>query len=98
MPTVRRPVRMPDLLPHEMRIRGLRVDHERIYEALNRERRRRNLRFNQVAEILGVHPATLCCWGYGVGLSANHLARALAWLDLPLAGFVTPEPAEPRLP
>jgi hypothetical protein len=87
---------MPDLLPHEMRIRELRVDHERIYEALNRERRRRNLRFNQVAEILGVHPATLCCWGYGVGLSAGHLCRALAWLGRPLSDFTTTGPAEPR--
>jgi transcriptional regulator with XRE-family HTH domain len=78
--------------------RMLRIDSELIYEALDRQRRRRNMRYREVAQELGVAPPTVTGWGHGVGFSADHLARALAWLDLPLAGFVTPEPAEPRLP
>ena len=97
MPTVRKPpVRARRPLPQEPRIARLRIDHEAVYQALDRERRRRNLRYNEVAAALGINPATLTGWGHGVGLSAGHLARALAWLDRPLSDFVTTEPAEPR--
>ena len=98
MPTVRKPppVRTRSLLQQEPRVAAIRVDHEAVYVALDRERQRRNLRYNEVAVILAVNPATLCGWGHGTGLRADHLARALAWLGRPLSDFTTTEPAEPR--
>ena len=54
------------------------------YSALDAERRRRNLRFNQLAVILDVNPATVFAWGHGVGLRSDHLAKVLMWLDRPL--------------
>ena len=96
MPVRTPPVRTRRPLPQEPRTAGLRVDSEAVYQALDRQRRRQNLRYNQVAAALGINPATLTGWGHGVGFSTDHLARALAWLDLPLADFVTPEPRNPR--
>ena len=72
----------------------LRVDYEAVYSALDRERRRQNLRYNELAATLAVNPATVCGWGHGVGLSATHLARALAWLGRPLSDFTTTAPVE----
>jgi hypothetical protein len=82
--------------PQQPEIRELRVDYEAVYQALDSQRRHRNRRFCEVAAVLGVNPATICGWGHGVGFSADHLARALAWLGRPLSDFTTTEPAEPR--
>ncbi len=90
------PVSRKRPLPQEPRITGLKVDHEAIYEAVDRERRRRNMRYYEVAATLGVSPPTVTGWGHGIGFSVNHLARALTWLDRPLSDFTTTEPAEPR--
>jgi len=97
MPTVRKPpIRTRSLLPHEPRIARIRVDHEALYSAIDRERRRQNLRFIQIAALLDVNPATVCGWGRGAAPRADHLARVLTWLARPLSDFVTTEPAEPR--
>lgn len=82
--------------PQHPGIRELRVDDELVYEAVDRQRRHRNLKFREVAQELGVAPATVTGWGRGVGFSADHLARALAWLGRSLSDFVTTAPAEPR--
>jgi hypothetical protein len=88
------PVRTKRPLPQEPRITGLRVDYELVYEAIDRERRRRNMKFYEVAAILGLRP-TLTGWGHGGSFSTTHLARALAWLDRPLSDFTTTE-VQPR--
>jgi len=90
------PVRTKRPLPQEPGITRLRVDHEAIYSALDRERRRRNMKFYEVAAILGVSRPTLTGWGHGVSFSPTCLARILAWLDRDLSDFVTTEPADPR--
>jgi hypothetical protein len=97
MPAARPPRRRRrELASQPPGIRELRVDHERVYQALDQQRRYRNLRFNQVARELGVAPGTVTGWGHGIGFSAAHLARVLAWLDRPLpAEFVTTGPPQP---
>ena len=96
MPTVRKTtVRPRRPLVQPPGIRELRIDHESVYSALDRERRRQNLRYNELASILAVNPATVCGWGHGVGLSATHLARALCWLNRDLKDFTVVEPAGP---
>lgn len=89
------PVRTKRPLPQEPRITRLRVDHESVYSALDRERRRRNMKFYEVAAILGISRPTLTGWGHGVSFSTTCLVRILAWLDRPLSDFVTTEPADP---
>src|SRR5260370_26034582 len=88
------PVRMKRPLPQEPQITGIRVDHEAVYSALDRERRRRNMRFYEVAALLGVSRPTVTGWGHGVALSTDSLARILCWLDRDLADFVVM--TEPR--
>lgn len=83
--------------PQHPGIRGLRVDSELVYSAMDRQRRRQNMKYREVAQALGVAPATVTGWGRGTGFTADHLARVLAWVGSPLpADFVTSEPAEPR--
>ena len=89
------PVRTKRPLPQEPGITRLRVDHESVYSALDRERRRWNMKFYEVAAILGVSRPTLTGWGHGVSFSTTCLVRILAWLDRPLSDFVTTEPADP---
>jgi hypothetical protein len=88
-----------ELTPRTPGIRELRVDHEKIYQALDQQRRYQDLRFIQIAVELGVAPATVTGWGHGAGLRADHLARVLAWLgNPPLSDFVTTESLEPARP
>jgi hypothetical protein len=98
MPVRKPPVRRRSLLKQQPGIRELRIDYEAVYSALDRERRRQNLRQNDVAAILGINPATLRSWGHGAGSTPDRLARALAWLGRPLSDFTTTEPAEPGRP
>jgi hypothetical protein len=99
MPDSKPPVRTRRIpQPQDPSIAALRVDHERVYQAVDQRRRQQRMRWNEIAATFAVSPPTVTGWGRGIGLNADHLARALAWLDLPLDDFVTPEPAEPRLP
>jgi transcriptional regulator with XRE-family HTH domain len=99
MPNSKPPVRARRIpQPQDPAIAVLRVDHERVYQAIDQRRRQQRLRWNEIAAMLGVSSPAVCGWGRGIGLSADHLARALAWLDRPLTDFVTPEPAGPRPP
>ena len=45
--------------------------------------------------MLGVSSPAVTGWGHGIGLSATHLARALAWLGRPLSDFTTAEVVKP---
>ena len=97
MPNSKPPVRtrrIPE--PQDPSIAVLRVDHEAVYQAIDQRRRQQRLRWNEIAATFSVSSPTVTGWGRGIGLSANHLARALAWLDRPLSDFVTTESAEPR--
>jgi hypothetical protein len=90
------PVQTKRPLPQEPRITGLMVDYEAVYAALDRERRRRDMWFYEIAAILGVSRPVLTGWGHGGTIGTTHLARILCWLDRNLADFTTVEPAEPR--
>ena len=97
MPNSTPPVRTRRIAkPQDPSIAVLRVDHEAVYQAIDQRRRQQRLRWNEIAATFSVSSPTVTGWGRGIGLSANHLARALAWLDRPLSDFVTTEPAEPR--
>ena len=81
MPNSKPPVRtrrIPE--PQDPSIAILRVDHEAVYEAVDRERRHRGMRFYEVAAALGVSPPTVTGWGNGIGLNVTHLAaRSPGW-------------------
>jgi transcriptional regulator with XRE-family HTH domain len=97
MPNSKPPVRTRRIpQPQDPTIAVLRVDHERVYQALDQRRRRQRLRWNEIAATLGVSSPAVTGWGHGIGLSATHLARALTWLGRPLSDFTTTEPAEPQ--
>lgn len=96
MPVRKPPVRTRSLLQQQPGITRLRVDAEALYSAADRERRRQNLRQNELAATLAVNPATLRSWGRGAGIRSDHLARVLSWLDRPLSDFTTTAPVEPR--
>ena len=95
MPNSKPPVRTRRIpQPQDPAIAVLRVDHERVYQALDQRRRQQRLRWNEIAATLGVSSPAVTGWGHGIGLSATHLARALAWLGRDLADFTTTD--EPR--
>ena len=75
--------------PQDPAIAALRVDHERVFQALDRRRRQQRLRWNEIAATFAVCPPTVTGWGRGIGLNADHLARALEWLGADLTDFVT---------
>jgi transcriptional regulator with XRE-family HTH domain len=81
--------------PQDPAIAALRVDHERVYQAIDQRRRQQRLRWNEIAAMLGVSSPAVTGWGHGTGLSATHLARALAWLGRPLSDFTTAEVVKP---
>lgn len=74
--------------PQQPEIRELHVDDERVYEALDRQRRHLRMRYREVAQLLGVSPASISAWGHGGGLSPDALARACIWLEADLRDFV----------
>lgn len=91
------PVHTKRPLSAEPRITGLRVDCEAVYAAIDRERRRRNMKFYEVAGLLGVSRSVVTGWGHGGPISTDYLARCLAWLGRPLSDFtVISEPAQPH--
>jgi len=90
MPNSKPPVRTRRVpQPQDPSIAALRIDHERIYQAVDQRRRQQRLRWNEIAATFGVSSAAVTGWGLGIGLSATNLARALTWLDRPLSDFVT---------
>jgi hypothetical protein len=96
MPNSKPPVRTRRIpQPQDPSIAALRVDHERVYQAIDQRRRQQQLRWNQIAATFGVSSPAVTGWGRGIGLSATHLARALAWLDRPLSDFTTAEVVKP---
>ena len=76
--TATRTKRQPQPQPQQPEIRELHVDDERVYEVLDRQRRHLRMRYREVAQMLGVSPASISAWGHGGGLSPDALARACA--------------------
>jgi transcriptional regulator with XRE-family HTH domain len=68
-----------------------RLDNEAVFEALDKERRRRRMTRAAVCAEIGVTGATYCSWGYGGGISGSTLARIAQWLDVDIRGFVREE-------
>lgn len=55
-------------------------DPEKLYEALDRRRRRKEMRWRDVAKAAGVSPSTLTRISQGKRPDADSLVRLMAWL------------------
>lgn len=55
-------------------------DPERLYEALDRRRRKQHIRWREVAAAAGVSPSTLTRISQGKKPDADGLVRLMAWL------------------
>ena len=65
----------------------LEIDLDKVVEAIDRQRRHRKLKRQDVARELGVAPCTLSSWGYGGGIGANAILRVCHWLHRDITTF-----------
>lgn len=66
----------------------LMLDAEKLFEAIDRKRRRLKMNRKQVAEVLGVAPCTINYWGAGGRIGSDAALRASFWLDKDLRSFI----------
>ncbi len=71
-----------------MRTAELELDSEKIFEALDRERRHRKMRRKDVAAELGVAACTVTYWGSGGKLGSDAVLRACVWLGRNITDFI----------
>ncbi|MGH3406455.1 MAG: hypothetical protein ACRDRJ_28730 [Streptosporangiaceae bacterium] len=69
------------------------LDSELLFEALDKERRRRRMTRRAVCAEIGVSGASYCSWGYGNGISGDAIARIARWLDVDIRDFAKDEMA-----
>jgi hypothetical protein len=64
MPNSKPPVRTRRIpQPQDPSIAALRVDHERVYQAIDQRRRQQRLRWNEIAATFGVSSPAVTGWG-----------------------------------
>ena len=74
---------------------AIQLDVARLYEALDRERRRRKMLLADVADELRVNYSTMACWRRGGGMNADALVRLSLWMPrLDLRDYAV-QPADP---
>ena len=71
-------------------VAALELDHEELFEAVDRERRHRRLKRHQAAAELGVSPTTWSSWSAGAKIGSDSALRACVWLDADLRSFAKP--------
>ena len=65
-----------------------RVDTESLFEALDRERRKRRMTRKDLCAELGVTGSSYCGWSHGLGISGAAIASISCWLDVDLRDYV----------
>ncbi len=65
-----------------------RLDSERVFEQLDRERRRRRMTRKELCAEIGVTGSSYCSWSHGCGISGSALVRIAAWLDLDVRHYL----------
>jgi transcriptional regulator with XRE-family HTH domain len=65
----------------------LQLDAEKLFEAIDRRRRRLKMRRKDVAAELGVSPAAVTFWGAGGGIGADAALRICCWLGVDIKDF-----------
>jgi hypothetical protein len=71
------------------------LDYEELFEAVDRQRRRRHLTRAQACAELGVSPASWSCWSNGATIGGESALRISLWCDRDLRDFVKPRAAKP---
>jgi transcriptional regulator with XRE-family HTH domain len=70
---------------------AIQLDVAALYEALDRERKRREMTLGKVAGQLNVSYATVSCWRRTAsGMNADAALRIALWLDIDLRDFARP--------
>lgn len=70
-----------------------RFDTRALYQALDHARRGRGWTWRQVAEAVGVSPATLTRTRAGGRLEVDGMLAMVGWLNLPVEHFVRESPS-----
>jgi transcriptional regulator with XRE-family HTH domain len=65
-----------------------RLDSERVFEQLDRERRRRRMTRKELCAEIGVTGSSYCSWSRGCGISGSALARVAEWLDIDVRDYL----------
>lgn len=74
---------------------AIQLDVTRLYEALDRERQRREMRLDEVAAELDVAYSTMACWRRGGGMNADALVRVSLWMPVTDLRAYARQPADP---
>jgi transcriptional regulator with XRE-family HTH domain len=61
---------------------SLRLDAGRLYEALDNERKQREMSLEEVAAELCLSYSTMACWRRGGGLNGDALLRLAVWMPI----------------
>ena len=73
---------------------AIQLDVAALYAAFDRERQRRKMTLEEVADELDVCYSTLACWRRGGGMNADALVRLSLWMPIAdLRGFAVRVPA-----
>lgn len=68
----------------------VRLDIEKLYQALDAQRRKRGIPWRAVGDEIGCHPSTFTHMGRGtIGPSTNAALSMAAWLGKPLETYTT---------
>lgn len=70
-----------------------RLDSERLFEELDRNRRALRLTRKQLCAKIGVTGSTYCGWSHGYGISGSALARIAEWLDIDIKNYLKQDEA-----
>ena len=65
----------------------LKVDSERLFEAIDHKRRHAGMPRNQLSALLGITPGRYTQWSVGGGIGADAALRAVTWLGADFRAF-----------
>jgi hypothetical protein len=65
----------------------LKVDSERLFEAIDHKRRHARMPRKQLSALLGITPGRYTQWSVGGGIGADAALRAVTWLNADFRAF-----------